>query len=59
MRASGASLADALTGGYHLAFAVGSVFALAAAGLGAWFMRNAAARPGRGVSMDNRASCSE
>jgi EmrB/QacA subfamily drug resistance transporter len=46
MQASGASLADALAGGYHLAFAVGAVFALAAAGLGAWFMRNATARAG-------------
>jgi EmrB/QacA subfamily drug resistance transporter len=41
MQAAGASTAAALTGGYHLAFAVGAVFALAAAGLGAWFMRNA------------------
>jgi EmrB/QacA subfamily drug resistance transporter len=44
--AAGAAQAAALTGGYHLAFAVGALFALAAAGLGAWFMRNATAPAG-------------
>lgn len=43
MLAAGAPQAAALTGGYHLAFAVGAAFALGAAGLGAWFMRNAPA----------------
>jgi EmrB/QacA subfamily drug resistance transporter len=43
LQAAGAPLAEALTGGYHLAFAVGAVFALAAAALGAWLMRNAPA----------------
>jgi predicted MFS family arabinose efflux permease len=42
----GATQAAALTGGYHLAFALGALFALAAAGLGAWFMRNAMVRAG-------------
>ena len=40
--AAGASSAVALTAGYNLAFAVGALFALVAAGLGAYFMRNAA-----------------
>jgi EmrB/QacA subfamily drug resistance transporter len=40
--AAGASQAAALNGGYQLAFAVGALFALLAAGLGAWLMRNAA-----------------
>jgi MFS family permease len=43
---AGAAQAAALTGGYHLAFAMGALFALAAAGLGAWFMRNASVRAG-------------
>jgi EmrB/QacA subfamily drug resistance transporter len=43
LQAAGAPLAEALTGGYHLAFAVGAVFALAAAALGAWLMRDAPA----------------
>ena len=44
--AAGAAQAAALTGGYHLAFAVGALFALMAAGLGAWFMRNAPVQAG-------------
>jgi EmrB/QacA subfamily drug resistance transporter len=44
LQGAGAAQAAALTGGYHLAFGVGALFALAAAGLGAWFMRNATAR---------------
>jgi EmrB/QacA subfamily drug resistance transporter len=43
LQAAGAVQAAALNGGYQLAFAVGALFALVAAGLGAWFMRNAAA----------------
>ncbi|MEY2505468.1 MAG: hypothetical protein QOG27_1748, partial [Verrucomicrobiota bacterium] len=35
----------ALTGGYHLSFVVGAVFALAAAGIGAWLLRNPQAPP--------------
>jgi EmrB/QacA subfamily drug resistance transporter len=40
--AAGAPQAAALNGGYQLAFAVGALFALLAAGLGVWLMRNAA-----------------
>ena len=39
---AGAVQAAALTGGYQLAFAVGALFALAAAALGAWLLRNPA-----------------
>ena len=39
LQAAGAAQAVALNGGYQLAFAVGALFALAAAGLGAWLMR--------------------
>ena len=46
LQAAGAVQAAALTGGYRLAFAVGALFALAAAGLGAWFMRDAVVRAG-------------
>jgi EmrB/QacA subfamily drug resistance transporter len=41
----GESLASALTGGYHLAFVVGAVFAAAAAGIGAWLLRNPSGPP--------------
>jgi EmrB/QacA subfamily drug resistance transporter len=37
--ASGESQAAALTGGYHVAFLVGAIFALVAAGLGAFLLR--------------------
>ena len=37
--ANGDSDAAALTGGYHLAFLVGGLFAIGAAGLGAWLLR--------------------
>jgi hypothetical protein len=37
--ASGDSQAAALTGGYHVAFVVGAIFALVAAGLGAFLLR--------------------
>ena len=39
LQAAGAAQPTALNGGYQLAFAVGALFALAAAGLGAWLMR--------------------
>lgn len=42
LQAAGAAPAVALNGGYQIAFAVGALFALTAAGLGAYFMRNAA-----------------
>jgi len=41
LQAAGATSAAALNGGYQLAFAVGALFALLAAALGAWLMRNA------------------
>jgi hypothetical protein len=41
LQARGAVPAAALNGGYQVAFAVGALFALVAAGLGAWLMRNA------------------
>ena len=37
--AAGAAQPAALDAGYQLAFAIGALFALAAAGLGAWLMR--------------------
>ena len=46
LQAAGAAQAAALAGGYQLAFAVGALFALMAAGLGAWFMRNAPVHAG-------------
>ncbi len=42
LQSAGASPAVALNGGYQIAFAVGALFALTAAALGAFFMRNAA-----------------
>jgi hypothetical protein len=39
LQAAGAASAAALNGGYQLAFAAGAVFALLAAGVGAWWMR--------------------
>lgn len=42
LQGAGAAQAAALTGGYQLAFAVGALFALAAAVLGAWLLRNPA-----------------
>jgi EmrB/QacA subfamily drug resistance transporter len=39
LQAAGSAQAVALNGGYRLAFAFGALFALAAAGLGAWLMR--------------------
>lgn len=42
LQEAGAVQATALTGGYQLAFAVGALFALLAAALGAWLLRNPA-----------------
>lgn len=42
LQEGGAVQAAALTGGYQLAFAVGALFALLAAALGAWLLRNPA-----------------
>lgn len=39
---TGAGTLAALTGGYHLAFAIGAMFALAAAAIGATFLRTRA-----------------
>jgi EmrB/QacA subfamily drug resistance transporter len=44
--ADGASRLSALTGGYHLAFLVGAVFAAAGAAIGAAFFRVGAQQPG-------------
>jgi MFS family permease len=38
--AAGHSQLAALTGGYHVAFVIGAIFALAGAVIGAWFLRN-------------------
>jgi EmrB/QacA subfamily drug resistance transporter len=46
LRASGSSELAALTGGYHVAFAVGAVFALAAATIGGVFLRQRQVSPG-------------
>jgi EmrB/QacA subfamily drug resistance transporter len=46
LAAGGASAAAALTGGYHLAFVIGAIFAVGAAGIGAAFLRNATAPAG-------------
>jgi hypothetical protein len=40
--ASGDSTAEALTGGYHVAFLVGAIFAIAAAALGGLLLRQGA-----------------
>jgi EmrB/QacA subfamily drug resistance transporter len=46
LAASGASTAAALTGGYHLAFVIGAVFAVGGAAVGAAFLRNVTAPAG-------------
>ncbi len=43
LQAAGAAQPAALNGGYQLAFAAGALFALTAAGLGAWLMHDAPA----------------
>jgi hypothetical protein len=44
LTASGSSATDALVGGYHLAFLVGAIFAVAAAAIGAVFFRTSTAQ---------------
>jgi hypothetical protein len=46
LAAGGAGTAAALTGGYHLAFVIGALFAVCGAGVGAAFLRNIAAPAG-------------
>jgi len=53
LTASGHSAAAALTGGYHLAFLLGAVFALAAAVIGAALLRTRSA--GAAAATDERA----
>jgi EmrB/QacA subfamily drug resistance transporter len=53
LTASGHSAAAALTGGYHVAFLLGAVFALAAAAVGATFLRSG--RAGGVVATDEPA----
>jgi EmrB/QacA subfamily drug resistance transporter len=48
LRADGHGAAFALTGGYHVAFLVGAVFAVIAAALGATLIHEAAGAPARG-----------
>ncbi len=45
LAAAGHGTLEALTGGYHLAFAIGAVFAVAGAIVGAAFLRNRGAAP--------------
>jgi EmrB/QacA subfamily drug resistance transporter len=45
LAASGHGTLAALTGGYHLAFVIGAIFAIAAAAVGAAFLRNRSAVP--------------
>ena len=45
LEASGESHLDALTGGYHVAFLVGAIFAVVAAVLGGTLLRSAAVQP--------------
>jgi hypothetical protein len=45
LEAAGVAAAAALNGGYHLAFALGALFALGAASLGAWLMRDPQPQP--------------
>jgi hypothetical protein len=48
LRADGSDLLTSLTGGYHLAFAVGALFAATAAVLGAVFLRPGAQAAAQG-----------
>ncbi len=48
LRGSGESPVDALLGGYHLAFLVGAIFAIAAATIGAVFLRETPMAPAHG-----------
>jgi len=53
LTAAGSSVAAALTGGYHLAFLIGAVFAVAAAIIGSLFIRT------RNVPVTHRAPASD
>jgi hypothetical protein len=48
LRAAGDSALEALTGGYHLAFLVGAMFAIAAAVIGSVLLRSASVVPAHG-----------
>jgi EmrB/QacA subfamily drug resistance transporter len=48
LRGSGDAPLDALVGGYHLAFLVGAIFAIAAATFGSVFLRSASVMPQHG-----------
>jgi MFS family permease len=52
LRAAGDSVLEALTGGYHLAFLVGAIFAIAAAVIGAVFLQSAAVVPAHGADAE-------
>jgi EmrB/QacA subfamily drug resistance transporter len=52
LQTAGASAAQALTSGYQLAFAIGAVFALLAAGIGAGLMRVPASHPQQRAASD-------
>jgi predicted MFS family arabinose efflux permease len=52
LQSAGASAAQALTSGYQLAFAIGAVFALLAAGIGAGLMRVPASHPQQRAASD-------
>jgi EmrB/QacA subfamily drug resistance transporter len=52
LRGSGESPVDALLGGYHLAFLVGAIFAIAAATIGAVFLRETAMASAHGGEAD-------
>jgi len=52
LRASGDGALDALLGGYHLAFLVGAIFAVAAATIGATLLREPAPAPAHGVAAE-------
>jgi hypothetical protein len=50
LRAAGDGALDALLGGYHLAFLVGAIFAIAAATIGATLLREPAPAPAHGAA---------
>jgi EmrB/QacA subfamily drug resistance transporter len=52
LRASGDGPLDALLGGYHLAFLVGAIFAVAAATIGATLLRESAPAPAHGAAAE-------
>jgi EmrB/QacA subfamily drug resistance transporter len=56
LRGSGHGALDALTGGYHLAFLVGAIFAIAAATIGGVLLRSAPVVPAHGGEPDAEAA---